>query len=100
MNNKTYTPKPIDTKDINLDKEIMELAEILAKNVHENWSNERIRQGWTYGKERDGNKKTHPGLIPYEKLPEEEKTFDRNTAIETLKLIKSLGYDIIKRDKK
>ena len=33
-------------------------------------------------------------VIPYDRLPEAEKAYDRNTASETLKAILSLGYRI------
>lgn len=36
----------------------------------------------------------HPGLIAYEELSEVEKQYDRNTALETLKTTRSLGYRI------
>lgn len=39
-------------------------------------------------------KKTNPTLVPYDELPESEKKYDRNTALETLKLIVKLGYEI------
>ena len=39
-------------------------------------------------------KKRTPLLVPYEALPESEKMYDRNTALETLKLIVKLGYGI------
>lgn len=91
-----YTPKPIDTNDIQLNEEILRLSEELAKNTHEVWSVGRIRDGWTYGETRDDAKKHHPCLIPYEELPESEKEYDRNTALETLKLIVKLGYRITK----
>lgn len=39
-------------------------------------------------------KKTNPTLVPYDELPESEKEYDRNTALETLKLIVKLGYEI------
>ena len=91
-----YKPKPINTKDIKLSDDILELSELLAKNTHENWSQERIDQGWSYGEKRDDDKKYHPGLIPYEDLSEGEKDFDRRTSMETLKAILSLGYKIEK----
>lgn len=94
-----YKPKPIDTKDVVLDKEIMELSEALAKNTHEVWSENRIKDGWTYGESRDDKLRTHPCLIPYDELPEEEKEYDRHTSMETLKLIIKLGYKIVKDDK-
>ena len=89
-----YTPQPMDTSDIQVPEELNPLLEAMAKNVHEIWAQERINQGWTYGEKRDDNKKLHPCLVPYEDLPEEEKEYDRNTAIGTLKLILKLGFKI------
>lgn len=94
MNTKNYIPKPINTFDIELPKELNSLLEAMAKNVHEIWALERINQGWTYGEKRDDVLKRHPCLIAYEDLPEEEKVYDRNTSIETLKLILKLGFKI------
>ena len=90
-----YIPQPIDTKEVKLPAELEELVEQMSKNVHEVWAETRIKQGWTYGKERNDELKTHPCLIPYENLPEEEKEYDRNTAIGTLKLILKLGFKIM-----
>ncbi len=78
--------------------ELRPLIEQMAKNVHEVWAETRISQGWTYGEQRDDEKKTHPCLVPYEELPEEEKEYDRNTAISTLKFIMKLGYKITKEE--
>lgn len=94
MNKQMYTPQPIDTTDIELPKELEQLVEQMAKNVHEIWAQERINQGWTYGEQRNDELKTHPCLVPYEELPEEEKEYDRNTSIGTLKLIMKLGFKI------
>ena len=93
-----YKPNPIDTSDIILDKEILKLADMLAKNTHEVWAKNRINEGWTYGKERNDEIKTTPCLVPYEELPENEKNYDMDTSLETLKLIKKLGYKIIKEE--
>ncbi len=92
-----YIPKPIDTKNIALPAELLELTEEIAENVHENWSQSRINDGWTYGEKRDDQKKTTPCLVPYDELTEEEKEYDRKTALETLKLIIALGYTIEKQ---
>ena len=91
-----YTPQPIDTSDVRLPIELETLVEQMSKNVHEVWAETRIKQGWTYGPERNDALKKHPCLIPYEKLPEEEKDYDRNTSISTLKLIMKLGFKITK----
>ena len=91
-----YTPKPIDTTGVELPEELIELTELIAKNVHEVWSAGRIADGWTYGEVRDDEKRQTPCLVPYECLTEEEKQFDRSTAFETLRLIVALGYKIQK----
>lgn len=89
-----YIPRPIDTSDVILPERLMQLAEKIAKNVHEVWSQTRMEQGWTYGAERNDTLKQHPGLVDYELLSDDEKQFDRNTAFETLKLITKLGFSI------
>lgn len=91
-----YNPMPIDTSNVELPKEILELSEQLAKNTHDVWAKSRMEQGWTYGETRNDEKKETPCLIAYEELSENEKEYDRNTAIETLKLIIKLGYSIQK----
>lgn len=91
-----YQPKPINTEQVEFPEELKELTELLAKNVHEIWAQNRINDGWTYGRERNDEKKTHPCLIPYEDLPEEEKKYDRSTMMETVKVICALGYHIEK----
>ncbi len=94
MKKEKYIPQPIDTNGVALPDELMPLVEKMAKNVHEVWAETRIAQGWTYGEKRDDEKKTHPCLIAYEDLPEEEKEYDRNTCLGTLKLIMKLGFRI------
>lgn len=91
-----YYPCPINIDAIVLTKDLELLVEQIAKNVHEIWAETRISQGWRYGEQRDDEKKTHPCLVPYEELSEEEKEYDRNTAISTLKFIMKLGYKITK----
>lgn len=89
-----YIPHPIDTSDVTLSPDLLSLVEQLAKNVHENWAKERLAEGWVYGPARNDQRKTTPCLIPYDSLPESEKEYDRQTAMETIKLILKLGYRI------
>lgn len=91
-----YEPDPIDTSKVQLSDEIIELTEQLAENAHEVWAQRRKNEGWTHGPRRDQDKKTHPSLVPYKELPEEEKEYDRRTAMETLKVLLALGYRIEK----
>lgn len=91
---KKYVPNPVDTTDVKLPTELESLVEEMAKNVHEVWAQTRISQGWSFGEERNDVAKKHPCLVPYEELSEEEKTYDRNTSVQTLKLILKLGFKI------
>lgn len=95
---KTYIPKPIDVSDVKLDKDLTELREAIAENAHEIWAENRQKEGWTYGPQRNDELKLHPDMIPYSQLPEGEKDYDREMAMQTLKLIQKLGYDIVKRE--
>lgn len=98
MKNMNYTPQPISTDDVKLSDDIIMLSEQIAENVHEVWAASRLAEGWTYGAERNDRLKQHPCLVPYNELPEIEKEYDRKTAMQTLRLIKKLGFDIIKKD--
>lgn len=91
-----YTPKPIDTSDVVLPEELLELTEKMAANSHDIWAAQRIKDGWTYGDTRDDSLKHHPCLIPYDELPESEKEYDRSMALETIKLLVKLGYGVCK----
>lgn len=57
--------------------------DILAANekfdpaqAHELWRDNKIAQGWKYGKVRDYESKLHPNLVPYDELPDEQKLKD------------------------
>ena len=90
-----YNPTPLDTNDATLPEELNQLAEQLAANVHEVWAKGRLDEGWTYGAVRSDAQKKTPCLVPYDDLPENEKEYDRNTAMQTLKAIVKLGYTIV-----
>lgn len=94
-----YHPCPIDLSNVELSDELNELREAIAENAHDVWALERIAQGWSYGPCRDDAKKHNPCLVPYSQLPDNEKKFDRDMAMDTLKLVCKLGYDIVKREK-
>lgn len=91
-----YTPNPLDTSQVRLPEDLEQLVEKMARNVHEVWAAGRLADGWTWGPLRDDTLKHHPCLISYDELTETEREYDRHTAVETLKLILSLGYRIEK----
>lgn len=91
-----YNPQPEDITDVVLPDELEPLIEKIAKNVHDVWAQNRIADGWVYGSQRNDSFKHHPCLVPYEELSEEEKSYDRATAIGTLKLVCKFGYRLVK----
>ena len=90
----TYHPQPIDTSEVVIDTEYLELIERLAKNTHDIWAQQRLADGWQYGPQRDDILKQHPGLIPYEDLPNSEQEYDRLTVLGVIKALLALGYRI------
>jgi hypothetical protein len=94
-----YKPKPLCTDKVELDQELLALSEKLAEIVHDLWAMKRFSEGWKLGLERNDVLREHPSLIPYRELPEQEKEYDRQTALGTIKAIIALGYRIEKTDR-
>lgn len=90
----TYTPAPIDTDEIGIDDALLWIAEKMAENNHDVWARQRLEEGWDFGRYRNDHLKQTPCLVPYDDLQESEKEYDRNSAIETLKVILKLGFHI------
>ena len=91
-----YEPHPLNLEDIPLTDDLTELQEAIAENAHEVWAAARKAEGWTYGPVRNDALKQHPDLIPYSALPDSEKEYDRLMAFNTIKLVKKLGWKIVK----
>lgn len=72
------------------------LIEELAEAVHNEWVAGRIRDGWSYGTQRDDELKQHPCLVEYDKLSEAEREYDRRTAMRVIEFIRSQGFRIMR----
>lgn len=92
-----YEPSPLDLSGIELGEELDELREAIAEIAHEVWAYNRKKEGWSYGAKRDDDLKQTPDMVPYSQLPDSEKEYDREMAINTIKLIKKLGYELVKK---
>jgi len=92
-----YIPQPSDTGKLELSADLLELTELLAGNIHEVWAQQRFAEGWKFGEMRNDELKEHPCLIPYGDLPENEKEYDRNTAMGTIRFLNSQGYKIVRK---
>ena len=86
-----WIPKPMDLTDIDLGENGTELLEKVAENTHAIWGKGRYSEGWRYGPARDDKKKQTPCMVPYNELPESEKEFDRQTALNAIKAAIKLG---------
>ncbi len=91
-----YIPTPIDTSDIVLPKDLEGLIELLAENTHKVWAKTRMQDGWTFGEQRNDERKQHPCLVPFGSIPESEKEYDRTIVLNNIKLMIKLGYKINK----
>lgn len=91
-----YIPNPINVEGVVLPKEIEELTEYIAENVHEEWAKQRIREGWTFASQTNKNLRQSFDLVPYCELLDSEKVYDRKMAMNTLRVLCKLGYRIQK----
>lgn len=73
-----------------------EQVEILAEMEHERFVDERLKNGWVYGSKRDPVKKISPYLVPWSKLTEEVKDWDRNPVRKIPERLEACGLEIYK----
>lgn len=73
-------------------KSIVDNPSVTPEDLHITWSKSKTDDGWTYGKVKDETKKTHPALVPYNKLPAHQRFKDflfRNIILTYIKFIKT-----------
>jgi hypothetical protein len=73
-----------------------EALEYLAEAEHERWMQAKLDAGWIYGPKTDFKKKTNHCLVPWQKLPEEEKIKDRELVRGIPDILARAGYTIVK----
>lgn len=69
-------------------------VEFLAREEHARWLEERDRSGWTYGPVKNEEKKQSPFMVPWEKLSEEIREYDRDPVREMIGLLESAGLAV------
>ncbi|CAL8317339.1 unnamed protein product [Merluccius merluccius] len=90
----SFIPTPVDTSQVVLPPHLDNVRDKLAENIHELWGMNKIELGWTYGKVRDDNKRQHPCLVDFTKLPETERNYNLQMSSETLKTLLALGCHV------
>ena len=43
---------------------------------HENWMKHKQAEGWVFGEKKSGADKTHPCMVPFDQLPEDQQRKD------------------------
>ena len=49
---------------------------LTPEDQHNAWMADKRQAGWTYGDEKDADLKTHPCMVPYGELPQEQQLKD------------------------
>lgn len=49
---------------------------LTPEQLHQSWMAQKIREGYRYGKVKDAEAKTHPNLVDYSALPEQQRVKD------------------------
>ena len=68
--------------------------EFLAEKEHESWMDERLKNGWVYGANKNVKLKQSPYIVPYSELTEEIKDYDRDAVKNILPLLKEVGLKV------
>ena len=85
-----YNKKNDQTIESHLEHHI----ELLSTLEHNGWMMQRLKMGWKFNEKRDDDLKLHNLLIPYSKLPNDEKEKDRNSIRDYPKRLRLVGYRI------
>jgi hypothetical protein len=70
-----------------------EELKFLSQMEHRRWMEEKLKGGWQYGPIKDPVKKTHPCLVPWEDLPEDEREKDRQAVRVIPELLAKAGFE-------
>lgn len=67
----------------------------LAEDTHRRWTLDRLGHGWKLGS-REDRARTHPSLVPWSELPEEERQKDRELVRVIPRVLAEVGYGIVR----
>ena len=70
------TPEDIRESVRNGVRAIIDDPNHTPEQSHETWMAYKAAQGWVFGDTKDAEKKTHPSMIPYNELSNQEKFKD------------------------
>jgi voltage-gated potassium channel Kch len=71
-------------------------VERLAIMEHQRWTIDHLQDGWTYGPVRDNDKKVHPDLQTWDRLPEPVREKDRDAVRALPAALAAAGFQIVR----
>ncbi len=84
---------------IELEPELMLIAEQQARASHNGWLKGKAEQGYVYGSETNDDPSkgqlTNPNMIPYDELPDETKASNIANAVAVIKIMRSKGCTFV-----
>ncbi len=69
-------------------------VERMAEMEHGRWNIERLRDGWRYGQPRDDARKIHDCIVPWNKLPDNIKPYDREAVRAFPEILAKAGLEV------
>ncbi|ODS38084.1 MAG: hypothetical protein A7316_08550 [Candidatus Altiarchaeales archaeon WOR_SM1_86-2] len=72
--------------------------ETMAKMEHARWVVERLMDGWKLGEKKDITKKISPYLVPWSKLPENIKEWDRDPVRKIPEFLANVGLEVHRKE--
>ena len=68
----------------------------LAEMEHERWMQAKLEAGWRYAPETEKERKLHEALLPWDKLPEEQREKDRFLVRAIPRILAKAGYTVVR----
>jgi hypothetical protein len=75
------------------------VLEELARAEHDRWAASRTADGWRASDAKDAQRKTHPSLVDWESLSEEDRERDREPIRQLPEILAGAGLEIVSRDR-
>ena len=75
-----------------------EEVEVLAIQEHDRWMRDLLRDGWRYANgPKDGARRLHPQLVPWDGLTEDDRDRDRDPVREIPAMLAGAGFRVVRR---
>ena len=66
----------------------------MAEAEHDGWMEQKYRDGWVHGMQRNDKEKIHNLLIPYGALTDDEREKDKEAVLHYPEIVKMAGFKI------